>query len=234
MDKTLSSVQRRGFLRRAGAGLAGIGAVAGGAVLAAQAPAGGGAAWHPARHDADSWLDAIPGSHRFVLDTISLDGFGTALFYVNNFYNANQTGYGLGNADLAVVIIARHESTPFAYNEAMWAKYGEALGRSYGFTDPKTKAAPTVNLFQASGYGADLTNNGVTIGSLVERGTHFGVCQLATRRAASIIGRATGQEVNAVVAELTSNLVPNAHMVPAGIVAIARAQEHGYAFSYVG
>ena len=33
--------------------------------------------------------------------------------------------------------------------------------------------------------------------------------------------------------ELTENLIPNAHMVPAGIVAVNRAQERGYSFAYV-
>ena len=32
---------------------------------------------------------------------------------------------------------------------------------------------------------------------------------------------------------LTENLIPNGHMVPAGIVAVNRAQERGYTFSYV-
>jgi intracellular sulfur oxidation DsrE/DsrF family protein len=37
-----------------------------------------------------------------------------------------------------------------------------------------------------------------------------------------------------VFKELTENLVPNGHMVPAGIVAVNRAQERGYTFTYVG
>ena len=43
----------------------------------------------------------------------------------------------------------------------------------------------------------------------------------------------TGGNVDAIVKELTSNLVPNGHMVPAGIVAVSRAQERGYTFAYV-
>ena len=48
----------------------------------------------------------------------------SALTYATNYYSANNSGYGLQNADLAVVIIARHFSTPYAYNEAIWTKYG--------------------------------------------------------------------------------------------------------------
>jgi hypothetical protein len=32
--------------------------------------------------------------------------------------------------------------------------------------------------------------------------------------------------------ELIANIVTNAHMVPAGIVAVSRAQERGYTFAY--
>jgi intracellular sulfur oxidation DsrE/DsrF family protein len=34
--------------------------------------------------------------------------------------------------------------------------------------------------------------------------------------------------------ELVANLIPNAHLVPAGIAAVNRAQERGYAFAYTG
>ncbi len=43
-----------------------------------------------------------------------------------------------------------------------------------------------------------------------------------------------GATPEAVFAELTANLIRNGVMVPAGIVALGRAQEHGYAFSYAG
>jgi len=35
-----------------------------------------------------------------------------------------------------------------------------------------------------------------------------------------------------VVKEITENLIGNAHMVPAGILAVNRAQERGYSFIY--
>jgi intracellular sulfur oxidation DsrE/DsrF family protein len=233
MNKNVSTLQRRGFLRRAGAGLAGIGTIAAtGAALGAQAPAAG-AAFQPAMHEKDAWLDQIPGQHRLFIDSVSADGFGEALHFAANFYTANQTDYGLDAGQIAVVVCARHRSTPFAFNDAMWAKYGEAFSRMSGFTDPKTKAAPAVNVFLASGYSG-LSSMGTTIGSIVEKNAHFAVCQMASRAAASQAARATNQTADAVYTEMTSNLVPNAHMVAAGILAVGRAQEHGYSFAYGG
>jgi intracellular sulfur oxidation DsrE/DsrF family protein len=43
-----------------------------------------------------------------------------------------------------------------------------------------------------------------------------------------MIARAAGGDTDAVFAEMTANLVSNARMVPAGIVAVSRAQERGY------
>ena len=59
------------------------------------------------------------------------------------------------------------------------------------------------------------------------------VCSLATRGAATAIAKKSGAKVDDVFKELTEHLVPNARMVPAGIVAVSRAQERGYTFSYV-
>jgi intracellular sulfur oxidation DsrE/DsrF family protein len=42
---------------------------------------------------------------------------------------------------------------------------------------------------------------------------------------------ATGQTADAVFDELKANLVPNAHLVPVGIIAVNRAQERGYSLS---
>jgi intracellular sulfur oxidation DsrE/DsrF family protein len=76
-----------------------------------------------------------------------------------------------------------------------------------------------------------LPNNGVTIDALVARGVHFAVCEMATRRFANAIATATKGDADAIFEELSSNLIRNAHLVTAGIVAVNRAQERGYAFA---
>jgi intracellular sulfur oxidation DsrE/DsrF family protein len=187
------------------------------------------------RHAQDDWLDQIPGGHRFIFDTVSPAGLGMAIPFANNFFIANQNGYGLGNGDAAVVIVMRHNSTGFAFSDAMWAKYGTAMGEASGnFDDPKTKTKPSVNVYNSSGYGTALPNGGVTLDALIGRGVHFAVCQMASRRYAGAIAAAHKLDADAVYKELTSNLIRNAHMVAAGIVAVNRAQERGYAFANAG
>jgi intracellular sulfur oxidation DsrE/DsrF family protein len=225
--------ERRSFLSRLAAGAAIVGGtVFGSRTMAAQSTAA--APFRPARHTQDDWLDQIPGSHRFILDTVSPSGLGSALIFTNNFFVASQNGYGLGNADAAVVIVMRHNSTPFAYTDAMWAKYSVGIGDGSGFEDPKTKAKATINAYNSGGYGPALPNNGVTLDALIGRGVHFAVCQMATRRFANTIASSQKLDAETVYKDLTSNLIRNAHLVTAGIVAVNRAQERGYAFANAG
>ena len=220
---------RRSFLSRLGAGMAALGTTlaVGESAPAAQAAAAGG--WRPTRHAQDDWLDQVPGQHRFVFDTTSPAGIGGALLYANNFFLANKSGYGLQDADAAVVIVARHMSTPFAYTDGIWAKYGAVLAQRSTFDDPKTKRPPIINVYNTAGY-TELPSFGTTIDSLVKRGVHFAVCQMATRAIAGWIAQAASGDADVVYKEIVANLVGNAHMVPAGILAVNRAQERGYAF----
>lgn len=225
--------ERRSFLSRLAAGAA----VVGGTLFRgeqAEAQSGSAAPWRPTRHAQDDWLDQIPGGHRFIIDTTSPEGAGSAMLFANNFFIANQNGYGLGNADAAVVIVLRHNSTPFGYTDAMWTKYAAPIGQASGFDDPKSKAPAAINVYNSTNYMGALPNNGVTLDALIGRGVHFAVCQMATRRFAGAIATARKLDVDTVYKELTSNLIRNSHMVPAGIVAVNRAQERGYALAVGG
>jgi hypothetical protein len=176
----------------------------------------------------------VPGKHRFILDTTTPEGFGNALAFANNYFTANQNAYGLKDGELAVVLVARHMSTAFAYNDAVWAKYSVPMTQFNKFTDPKTQQPPTANVFNVTGYGQLLTNRGVTLETVLKRGLRLAVCQMSTRNNAGLIATATGGNVDAIYNELVAGLVSaNAHMVPAGIVAVNRAQERGYSLATV-
>src|SRR5262249_28113582 len=123
-----------------------------------------GARWQPIRHMQDDWLDQIPGKHRLGFDTTDAAGMSSALLYARNFYTGNQSDYGLQNSDLAVVVVARHFSTPFAYNDSIWSKYGEQISSFIQKKDPAKNNT----------YDTQLTG-------MTGRGMHLAVCQMATR-----------------------------------------------------
>lgn len=222
-----SLMARRSFLVRLGmgAGVVGTTDISSPSEAAQDAPD---APWRPARHSQDDWYDEIPGQHRFAFDTTTPDGMALALRFANNYFTANENAYGLKDSDLAVVIVARHKSTSFAYSDAIWAKYGKELSEQAEFRDPKTKLPPKINVYAAPADGSD--QNG-TMDALIKKGVHFAVCQMATRAIAGRIAKATGAEADAIFKEIGANLISNSHFVSAGIVAVNRAQEKGYSFA---
>jgi len=150
------------------------------------------------------------------------------MLYANNLYVANRSGYQLTESNLAIVVCLRHFGTVFAYNDAIWGTYGKALSDLVGFTDPKTKQAPSSNLLNSADYGESLSNLGSTIPSVVKRGTQFAVCDMATTFISGRVAAAVKANPQEVYKEFVGNLIPNSHMVPAGVVAVNRAQEYGY------
>lgn len=223
-------LQRRSFLTRLSLGVTAFAASVAGTSAPAQAQSGANRPWQPDKHEVDDWMDKIPGKHRLIFDTTTPEGAGLALPFSNNFYRGNDSGYGLKDPDLAVIIVVRHNSTAFAYNDAIWAKYGIPIAKRADFTDPRTKEAPKRNLYNVADYGDTLANRGITLDTVLKRGVHFAVCMLATRANANAIAMAVGGNADSIYNEITSNLVSNSHMVPAGIVAVNRAQERGYSF----
>lgn len=216
--RTGRATARRSFLARLAAGIgAGGAALAAGTPAAAQVPR----AFTPRRHAEDDWLDTLGTQHRFVFDTTTTAAFSNTLRFANNFLNANQSGYGLKDEDSGVVIVARHLSTPYAYNDALWAKYGTTLSTFANPGAPVAKA-PAANPFQ------DATTVNVVINALIKRGAHLAVCGMATRFLAGQLAKATSGNAETIQAEIAANLVPNAHLMAAGILAVNRAQERGY------
>ncbi len=227
-----NTVGRRAVI--AGLGMAGVG---GGALAQGAPPAAGGAAgsaaapaaWRPLFEPQDAWLER-PARHRLVFDVVSPRGIGAALAYADNYFLANKSGYDLDPSELAVVIILRHTATPFAYTDAVWASYGELIAKMIDYQPAKADATAAHNpyLGKAGGQG------GATIDGLAERGVQFAVCGMATDNMIDNLTAKTGAKAEELQALMRAHLIPNAHLAAAGIVALNRAQEHGYALATTG
>jgi hypothetical protein len=224
-------------MARLGAALAAFGGASAAQASVPQASASATSAgdpWKPTRHVQDDWLDQLPGQHRFFFDATSTTGVGDAIVFASNFYAASKSGYGLNESDNAVVIGLRHFATPFAFSDAIWAKYGTHFADRVKFLDPKTQAAPVINVYQTTGYGTLLSNRETTLNAMVQRGTQFAICDMATRAFAGMVAGKTGGKSDEVYAELRAAVLPNAHFAAAGIVAVNRAQERGYSIQHIG
>ena len=225
----MASKTRRSFLSRLGVAASAAGAMFAAGATGARAQTTADGRWQPTRHAQDDWFDQLPGKHRFFFDTSTPDALADAIQFSGNYYTANKGVYGLESADLAVIVGMRHRSAPFAFNDAMWAKYGVTLAKRAEFTDPKTKEAPKINFYTPVAPAAPARARGLA--SLMKLGVQFAICDLSTHAIAGLIATASGGTPEAVYKEITANMIDRARLVPAGIVAVNRAQERGYSIT---
>lgn len=228
-SKSMDSKARRRFL--SGIGVVASGAA--GATLAATANAAETAkpSFVAAKHAGDAWLD-MPALHRAFIDSATTLGGITALNYANNVLFAHAEDYDGAESDYALVVCFRHQSTPFGYNDSIWAKYGEYFSSALNFKDPKTDQHFVSNpLNQAR---SDFANRGNTIDSLVTRGVNFAICNKATRGMAGRLAGFSGGSADEIFADLKANNISNSRFVAAGVIATTRSQEYGYSLLYAG
>ena len=210
---------RRSFFSRLGFAVAALGTTA-----AAQAPdtsnaVTSGDRWRPARDAKDDWLDQIPGKHRLFFDTLTDGGLREARGFANNYFDGSRSGYGLDAGDLAVVVCLRHSATPFGFTDPFWAKYGPLIAESLKLADPKQATNPHRTQLEA----------------LQKRGVHFAICDMASHRYAGQIARKVeGGNADAIYKEMAASVIGGGQFVPAGIIAVNRAQERGYSIAYTG
>jgi hypothetical protein len=78
--------------------------------------------FQPARHDKDTWLDAVPGKHRRFIDASTVTGGGSALLYAYNLYAANKSDYALPERDVAIVVSSRRRRVwmPKPSTRSLW------------------------------------------------------------------------------------------------------------------
>jgi hypothetical protein len=207
---------RRSFLSRFGIATSAFGTALGLGSASALAQSGSDSRFQPARHSQDDWFDEVPGKHRCFFDTTTAEELADAILFAGNYFTGSKNGYTLEPGDLALIIGMRHQAAPFAFTDAMWSKHGVVLSKRAKWIDPKTSQPGLANPRQT------LLNN------LAKRGVRFTVCDLSTHAIAGLIADSISGKADDVYPQLVGNRVDSARQVPAGIVALNRAQEHGY------
>ncbi|MGE0463626.1 MAG: hypothetical protein AB7Q16_19870 [Vicinamibacterales bacterium] len=179
------------------------------------------AAFQPARHAQDDWMDSLPGKHRVILDITSPAGMPEGIRFAGNLFTGHKVGYGMEDAELAIIMVLRHGATAYGYTDAIWGKYGKAMGGRDAASPPTANQYDTGDRKQLSG--------------LAKRGVHFVICGSASQGIARRIAGAGG-DAEATMKEMTANMIPNSHIIVgvAGVVPTAHAQERGYSYLYVG
>ena len=222
---------RRRFLGTLAAGAGAVGVAA----LPFQLPASAEAETPSAAPgDPDSWFSGIKGKHRAVFDIFEPHAIfpflGPMIFLATN------ASTGTPAKDCSVVTVIRHEAVPFALASSLWEKY--KLGEASKFTDPKTGASAVRNIFWqpkpgdfvVPGFG----NVAIGINQLQADGVMFFACGAALIGMSAAVAQQTHQDPNAVKQEFLAAVLPGVRVVPSGVWALGRAQEHGcaYCFAY--
>ena len=223
---------RRSFLSRLGLGAAAVPALAAAAVpalaAAACAPAEKAAAPAAPMDELETWLAAMKGPQRVIYDCIQAAGGSDGILFARNFLKYSKDKLNTPEADMSVIVSFRHFATPFAFNDAMWAKY--PFASLLKVDDPKTKkpAARNIPLHDdVQGF------EGASLPALAAKGVQFTACGAATEVIAGMLAGKAG-DATAVEAELRANLVPSARVVPAGVVVLQHAQKAGFAYTFAG
>jgi intracellular sulfur oxidation DsrE/DsrF family protein len=228
-DQTLS---RRGFIGTVSTGFAAMGLSS--LASASQAdtkPAGPGAA----RPDSpDSWFNQVRGKHRIVYDVPEPNGV-MPFAWPRVFLLTNQAT-GSPAEDCGVVVVLRHEAMPFALNSALWEKY--KFGEMIKFDDPATGKPSIRNPFWQPGPD-DFSVPGIGpvqigINQLQESGVMFCVCNMAMRVNSAVAAQQLKLDAADVLKEWTDGVLPGIEIVPSGVWAVGRAQEHKCAYCYAG
>ena len=182
----------------------------------------------------DEWFKKINGKHRIVFDaTKPNDMLPFAWPKVFLLTNANT---GTPEKENSVVVVLRHEAIPFAMNDALWTKY--KFGEMFKIDDPKTKAPAVRNAFWKPQPGdfkiPGIGTVAIGINELQDSGVMFCVCDMAI----TVYSAATAQSMNMNAADVKkeweAGVLPGIQIVPSGVWAVGRAQEHNCAYCYAG
>jgi hypothetical protein len=106
----------------------------------------------------------------------------------------------------------------------VWSRHGQALVETTRYTVPGNAETPKANPYNSGTRRA--------FDDLSKRGARIGVCDTASH---GLAGRLAGSgDAEATYKDMVANMIPASQLVPAGVIAVARAQEYGFSVIHVG
>ncbi|HSC40199.1 MAG TPA: hypothetical protein VLD19_20080 [Chitinophagaceae bacterium] len=187
-----------------------------------------------ANADADEWFKKVKGKHRIVFDATRPNDL-MPFAWPRVFLLTNEAT-GTPPADCGVVVILRHDAIPYAFPSSIWAKYN--FGQVFKADDPATKQPsvrnpfwkPAKGDFKIPGFG----EVSIGINELQDSGVMFCVCDAAMTVFSAAIADGMKLDAATVKADWKANLLPGIQIVPSGVWAVGRAQEHGCSYCFAG
>jgi intracellular sulfur oxidation DsrE/DsrF family protein len=177
----------------------------------------------------DSWLGKIKGKHKQVFDSMAHHD-GIPLAWTRVFLMTNKA-VGVSDDDVTAVVILRHDSIPMAMEDRLWAKY--KFGELFKINDGSTKAPAVRNMFWKP-KPKELMLPGMAVNELMESGVLVGVCDMAITVYSSMVAGQMKMDPDECKKDWLSGVLPGVQIVPSGVLAVNRAQEHGCTYCWAG
>lgn len=186
--------------------------------------------------DPDEWFKQIKGKHRIVYDvTAPKEGHELIIpFAWSRIFLLTNAATGTPEKDCGVVMILRHNGIPFVMDDRLWEKY--KLGEVFNINDPGTGKPSLRNMMWKPNPAFTVPGVGpvpIGIDELQASGVMFCVCNMALTVFSAVVADQMKLNKDDVYKDWVSGLLPNVQVVPSGVWAVGRAQEHkcGYCFA---
>ena len=183
----------------------------------------------------DDWLGKIKGKHRQLFDSPQPVGglpFAWARVFMMTGGSGEKVQAGSSDSgDVQAVLVLRHASIPLAMKSELWKKYNFA--KVFNVQDEQTKKPITENVFWQPKQGA-LPVPGMGINELMNDGVLIGVCDMAIMVFSQAVAKKMNLKAEDVKKEWEEGVLPGIQIVPSGVLAVNRAQEHGCSYCFAG
>lgn len=178
---------------------------------------------------AEDWFKNIKGSHRVAYDGSTPHG-GLPIVWNWAFYLTNNET-GSADDDITAMTVLRHSAIGYAMEDRLWAKY--KLGEFFNVKDYTKEFAVRNPVYEPQ--NGDFPINGPEgIKRLQERGAMFCVCNLALNVYGGFVAKGMSLDPTEVYNDFVSGILPGIQIVPSGVWALGRAQEHGCGYIFAG
>jgi len=195
-----------------------------------------------AMHPADVWFNKVKGTHRVVYDCT--EPHEIMPFAWPKVFLMTNEATGSPASDCGVVVVLRHNAIGYAFQDDAWAKYNfaELFGaRDHGpaFQAADAKTGPLMrNPFWNTKPG-DFALPGIGpinigIKDLQADGVMFCVCNAAMTVFSNVVAQKKGVGNDEVMKDWMAQLIPGVQVVPSGVWAVGRAQEHQCRYIFAG
>lgn len=186
----------------------------------------------PVTEEADDWFTKINGKHKMVFDVTQPHSV-FPFAWPRVFLLTNELT-GTPEKDSNAVIVFRHNAVPYAMEDRLWEKY--KLGEAFGINDHLTNKPALRNPFWQPKLGEftipGIGNVAIGINELQNSGAMFCVCNMALSVNSAVIAGKMNLDAIEVKKDFASGLLPGVQLVPSGIWALGRAQEHGCGYCF--